>query len=83
MYFYGRGVAKDYAEGLSWMRKAADQGLTEAQENLGRIYANGYGVAKDQAEAEHWFELAKAGKKAGPSTEPALAAIAGMIGNGP
>jgi len=34
-YEYGRGVAKDYVEAAKWYRKAADQGDSYAQCNLG------------------------------------------------
>jgi TPR repeat protein len=36
---------------VSWYRKAAEQGLSEAQYNLGVMYANGEGVAQDYAAA--------------------------------
>ncbi|GBL24036.1 secretory immunoglobulin A-binding protein EsiB [Opitutia bacterium] len=46
-YFNGEGVQQDQALAISWYRKAAEQGLAEAQYNLGGCYANGIGVAKD------------------------------------
>ena len=54
----GRGVAKDYVEAVKWYRKAAEQGHTEAQFNLGYCYANGQGVGKDKVEAYAWFSMA-------------------------
>ncbi|MDP6591354.1 MAG: tetratricopeptide repeat protein, partial [Alphaproteobacteria bacterium] len=55
MYFEGRGVPKDIAEGEKWLRKAASQGDPELQEGLAQIYAQGAGgVAQDYAEAAKW-----------------------------
>jgi len=51
-------VAKDYVEAVKWYRKAAEQGHTEAQLNLGYCYANGQGVVKDKVEAYAWFSMA-------------------------
>jgi len=35
-------------------RRAAEQGIAEAQYNLGFMYLYGYGVAQDDAEAVKW-----------------------------
>ena len=43
---------------MKWYRKAADQGLAEAQYNLGVAYLEGSGVGKDRAEAAKWFRRA-------------------------
>jgi TPR repeat protein len=43
---------------VKWYRKAADQGLANAQSNLGNRYATGTGVAKDEVEAVKWFRKA-------------------------
>jgi uncharacterized protein len=51
-------VAQDYAEAVKWYRKAADQGETNAQYNLGVGYAKGRGVSQDYAQAHLWFNLA-------------------------
>ncbi len=40
------------------LRLAADQGDTEAQVNLGFMYAVGRGVPQDDAEAVRWYRLA-------------------------
>jgi TPR repeat protein len=47
MYANGRGVPQDYAEAVSWFRKAAEQG-----------HASGRGVPQDYAEAVSWFRKA-------------------------
>ena len=40
---------------LQKYRKAADQGLAEAQSTLGDMYLKGNGVAQDNAEAVKWL----------------------------
>ncbi|MBQ7733902.1 MAG: SEL1-like repeat protein [Synergistaceae bacterium] len=37
MYYFGRGVAKNYSEAVKWFRKAAEQGDTDAQNALKRL----------------------------------------------
>ena len=39
-----KGVPQDYKEAVKWFRLAAEQGLAEAQYNLGNRYHNGQGV---------------------------------------
>jgi TPR repeat protein len=51
-------VPQDYAEAMKWFRKAADQGDTGAQSNLGFMYAKGQGVPEDYVEAMKWFRMA-------------------------
>ena len=43
---------------MKWYRKAAEQGLANAQYNLGIMYANGRGVAKDECTAVKWYRKA-------------------------
>jgi hypothetical protein len=43
---------------LKWYRLAAEQGLDEAQNNLGEMHLNGYGVEEDCEEALKWFRKA-------------------------
>ena len=52
------GVLEDDAEAVRWYRMAAEQGLAEAQYNLGYRYANGRGVLEDDAEAVRWYRMA-------------------------
>jgi TPR repeat protein len=56
----GAGIAPDYAQALSWYRKAAEQGHVSAQFNLGIFYASGQAVLRDMAEAARWWQLAAA-----------------------
>jgi TPR repeat protein len=58
MYSLGQGVPQDYAQALTWYRRAADQGEAGAQFMLGVIYDNGQGVPQDYAQAGHWYRKA-------------------------
>ena len=60
MYFKGNGVPRDYAQAVSWYRKAADQGDTDAQYALGVSNYNGEGVSKDNKLAYFWWLLSSA-----------------------
>jgi TPR repeat protein len=60
MYDRGEGVPQSYREALKWYRKAADQGDSTAQYNLGFMYASGHGVPQDDATAHMWFDLSAA-----------------------
>jgi len=48
----------NYTEALELLRPLADQGNTDAQYNLGVMYAEGKGVKQDHREAEKWYLLA-------------------------
>ncbi len=52
---YQRG---DYATALREFRPLAEQGIAEAQFNLGLMYLNGDGVPQDYAEAVKWYRKA-------------------------
>ena len=58
MYFTGHGVIKDQAEAVRWYQLAADQGLSQAQFNLGYAYDVGQGVPQDYVHAFDWYQLA-------------------------
>ena len=49
---------KNFAESLKWYRKAAEQGHSRSQAELGRFYLVGYGVQKNYAEAGKWLRKA-------------------------
>ena len=57
-YDRGQGVPEDHAEAIKWYRKAADQGVPQAEYNLGLMYARGQAVAKDNVEALKWLRKA-------------------------
>ena len=58
MYVTGNGVPQDNREAFRWYRKAAEQGLAEAQHNLGFMYGEGQGVTKDDKQAVDWYRKA-------------------------
>ena len=49
---------EDFAEAAFWYRKAAEQGVSQAQNNLGVMYKDGQGVKQDFSEAARWFQRA-------------------------
>ena len=58
MYKNGHGVLQDDKEAVKWFRMAAEQGITEAQLNLGYMYHKGEGVLQDYKEAVKWYRMA-------------------------
>jgi len=58
MYREGEGVAKNDKNALQWFRLAADQGMAQAQSNVGAMYNEGKGVAQNEKEALKWLRLA-------------------------
>jgi TPR repeat protein len=46
------------AEMVKSYRRAAEQGVAEAQHNLGHMYRVGLGVPQDYVQAHMWFNLA-------------------------
>ena len=54
MYDQGQGVPQDDEQAASWFRKAAEQGVAEAQYNLGKMYDEGRGVPQDDKQAVFW-----------------------------
>ena len=66
---------------MRWYRLAADQGLADAQGNLGFMYATGQGVPQDYVQAHMWFNLA-ASRSTGEDRETAVRnrdAVAGLM----
>lgn len=59
IYYRGaEGVKQDYAESVYWLHKSAEQGLVEAQVDLGYCYVEGIGVNQDYTEAAKWLRKA-------------------------
>jgi hypothetical protein len=54
----GRGVAKDNAEGMRWVRRAAQQGDANAQGIAGSVYQHGTYAPVNYAAALKWLTLA-------------------------
>lgn len=56
MYLYGfKGVERNDAEAVRWLRLAAEQGQALAQFDMGELHRTGRGVAKDEVAAVNWF----------------------------
>ena len=56
---YGCGCEVNKAEAYEWYKKAAEQGHAEAQNMVGRYYAEGWGnVTKNEAKAILWYRKA-------------------------
>jgi hypothetical protein len=53
-------VKRDDVQAVAWFRKAAMQGESTAQYNLGLLYAKGQGVKKDYAQAIAWWRKSAA-----------------------
>lgn len=49
---------ENYEEAALWYEKAAEQGVSDAQNNLGVMYKDGQGIKQDFKEAARWFRLA-------------------------
>ena len=65
MYYYGRGVEKDYGKAIEWYERAAAKGHIGAKNNLaercyeaGKNYYFGKEIAKDYDKAVEWYEKA-------------------------
>ena len=58
MYDDGNGVPQDYNEAVRLYRLAAEQGITQAQFNLGGMYGIGKGVVQDFIYAHMWWNIA-------------------------
>jgi TPR repeat protein len=52
------GLAKNEAQAVYWLRKAADQGNAMAQNGLGILYRDAKGVPQDYSKAVYWFRKA-------------------------
>lgn len=50
----------DYVTALKTFQSLAAQGNTEAQNNLGELFAKGQGAPQDYSQARQWFEKAAA-----------------------
>ena len=57
-YSYGEGVSEDKKEAVKCYRKAAEQGLVEAQFNIGLMYHKGEGVPEHSVTAYAWWNIA-------------------------
>ena len=58
MYRRGQGVQQHTKTAVKWYRLAAEQGLADAQYNLGVTYHKGDGVPQNDKTAVRWWKLA-------------------------
>jgi len=58
MYYFGKGVQRDFVEAARWLQEPAEQGDMKAQRLLGSMYELGQGVDKNLAEAARWYRKA-------------------------
>ena len=58
MFSRGKEVLRDDKKAVKWYRLAAEQGLAQAQHNLGVMCGRGQGVEQDYVEAHKWFNIA-------------------------
>jgi TonB family protein len=80
-YIRGDGVAKDSAQGVTWIRKAADQGDAMGQHLLGMFYQSDVGVVpQDLAQGAAWFR--KAAEQGLPDAQHMFGIILGEGGRG-
>jgi len=77
IYYFGRGVDKDYTMAASHLIKAAEAGLPKAQMHLAFLYHDGEGVPKDAVKAYMWFFIAAKGGD--PAARKALPLMAKKI----
>lgn len=57
-YQLGKDIQQDQKQAFAWYKAAADQGLSAAQLNVGRMLADGVGTKKDEALARQYLEKA-------------------------
>lgn len=61
MLLRGRGVARNAAESVLWLKKAAQHGNPAGQYMLAAAYEAGWGVRVDDGEAYYWYRRADQG----------------------
>jgi hypothetical protein len=57
-YYKGDGLPQNYVQAAAWYRKAAEQGLSSAQNNLAAAYHKGQGVPLDPSASASWYRKA-------------------------
>jgi hypothetical protein len=51
----GTGAEQDDRKAAAWISKAAEQGLSQAQNDLATLYAQGRGLRRDLQQAIFWL----------------------------
>ena len=57
-YRFGRGTFQDITKSTEMLRRAAENGHPQAQNDLGNCYLNGEGVVRDFDQAKQWWKKA-------------------------
>ena len=52
----GEGIKKDEAEGVKWVRRAAEQDHLRAMHVMGSLFEEGVGVSQDLAKSVEWYQ---------------------------
>jgi len=73
IYFWGKGVAKDYERAMAAYKVAAEAGDAGSQHQVGFMYCYGRGVAVDYQQARAWLE------KAGAQDDPDAVSQLGVM----
>lgn len=60
MYIDGKGLKKDYKQGIFWLTKSAGQGWRDASYNLAMLHRYGIGFEKNIEKAIYWYKKANA-----------------------
>ena len=60
MHLYGKGVPRNQAIGVKFLRSAAIRGEAGGQSTLGMAYERGSGISQDYVRAYMWYSLAAA-----------------------
>jgi TPR repeat protein len=58
MYYYGKGLPKDYVEAARWFLKSAEQRNINAQFSIASMYYYGKGLPQDYSEGARWCRRA-------------------------
>lgn len=57
-YVFGSDGVKNVPLGVSWIKKAADQGIPQAEHEMGSLFLMGVGVAQSDVMAVQWYRKA-------------------------
>ena len=58
MYYYGKGIEKNWDKVFQWMNKAAEQAYAPAQYDLAVMYCHGRGTGRNWDKAFQWMNKA-------------------------
>lgn len=72
-----QGVSRDFRRAARWFRRAAEQGHTGAQYNMGVLHLHGHGVAQDPVMAYAWLRQAE--RQGHANSAQLVALLRGML----